>query len=153
MSMDHTVQTRQTPVRRYALHMVLVGLAVASLLAGGLLEPRPDQYCYLFGDRVGGPCTFQRLAGFPCPQCGMTRSVAWAARGELLRAASFSPGGLVLFLAVQAAGVTSLVQLIRRDERAVPIRAGTVAALSLMWAVLLVLVPFVARAFGYMPLP
>lgn len=147
------IRTPRTWLRDYAPHLFWIGLAVASFAAGAMLEPRPDEYCYLFGKRVGGPCTFHVVTGFPCPQCGMTRSVAWAVRGEFLRSATYSPGGLSLFLAVQAAGVTAFVQAIRRERPAIPLSAGTVAACALAWAVVLVLFPFIARALGYMTLP
>ena len=59
--------------------MVLGGLMVLGVALA--LEPRPDEFTYLLGERFGGPCLFRELSGFACPQCGMTRSFVWAARG------------------------------------------------------------------------
>ena len=42
-------------------------------------------------------CTFQLLWGRPCPGCGMTRSIAHLARGDVLASLRFHPLGLPLF--------------------------------------------------------
>lgn len=77
---------------------VLVGLAVSSLGAALLLQPGPDEFCYLFGHRFGDECGMQVVLGIPCPQCGMTRSFVYGARLQLARAAAYNPAGLALFL-------------------------------------------------------
>lgn len=51
----------------------------------------------------GGPilCLFRLTTGVPCPGCGLTRGMAWLARGELARAFLLHP--LAPLLALEAA--------------------------------------------------
>jgi hypothetical protein len=58
-------------------------------------------------------CTFQNLWGRPCPGCGMTRSIANVARGDLLASLRFHPLGLPLFAASVFGFLGGLLHLVR----------------------------------------
>lgn len=86
---------------RSAEHWVILGLAVAVVLGlvvlGTLLEPDPRGYGT--HEKLGlRPCMPMELWNLPCPGCGVTTSVAHAARGELLASLVTQPFGLLLAL-------------------------------------------------------
>lgn len=63
-------------------------------------------------------CWFRRISGFPCPGCGLTRSVISLARGELVRSLEFHPFGvLVLPWAVTAASFPLWPTALRRRAK------------------------------------
>lgn len=81
---------------------VAAGGIAAALLAGlalaAWLTPNPAGY----GTHTAlglSECGWLLATGHPCPTCGMTTSVALAADGNLLLAASAQPAGLLLALA------------------------------------------------------
>ncbi|MBI5524484.1 MAG: DUF2752 domain-containing protein [Desulfarculus sp.] len=43
------------------------------------------------------PCLFQEFSGWPCPLCGLTRSLLCVGRLQLTQAMEFNPAGAVLF--------------------------------------------------------
>lgn len=101
--------TQQTPVQRdggsYPLfsrqdqiwYMVISSAAGLLLLVARLLRPSPDG----FGThrQLGlPPCAFLHFTGIPCPSCGLTTSVAHAARLHFYESVITQPFGLVIFL-------------------------------------------------------
>jgi hypothetical protein len=133
---------------------LLVATAVLVLLASWALVPGPDEFVYFrSGQRFGDTCAFITLTGMPCPQCGMTRSFVYAARGQLIDSFLFSPGGLGLFLWAQVAGIIGLGRLLLRDPRALQLPWQLVAGWALLWTVGLYLIPYVLRLAGINPLP
>jgi hypothetical protein len=48
------------------------------------------------------PCTFQQLAGVPCPSCGMTTSFAFMVRGDLVNAVRANAVGALLAMLCMA---------------------------------------------------
>jgi hypothetical protein len=76
----------------------------------------------------GTVCPMLALTGYPCPLCGMTRSVAAAVRGDLVASLRFQPFGIALVaLAIWLA--------VRRRPATLQIPAWTLpAALAGMWA-------------------
>ena len=66
----------------------LLTLVTSAMVVAAFVWPRAD---------TGSICTFKRLAGVPCPGCGMTRSVLSIVDGRWGEAARFHPFG---FLAV-----------------------------------------------------
>ncbi len=137
------------PVR--SLLWVLVGVTIWAFAL--LLQPGPDEFTYLWGERLGGPCLFREWTGTACPQCGMTRSFVWAARGALAKAWHYSPGGLTLFLAVEIMALTHLFRWTRRRPDAMRLSQRTWILLTLGWVIGLVLAPWALRAAGACPLP
>jgi len=69
------VQRRASAVVGFVL---LAQVAAARLL----LRATPDGVTFL-GRPLGGACAFRRLTGWPCPTCGMTRSVVLALHGHV----------------------------------------------------------------------
>lgn len=45
-------------------------------------------------------CFFKNLTGYPCPSCGVTRSVAQLFRGNFLEALYMNPLGLLVFIII-----------------------------------------------------
>jgi hypothetical protein len=58
-------------------------------------------------------CTFQTLFGRPCPGCGMTRSIAHLARGDVLASLRLHPLGLPLLVTAVLGFVGGLLHLLR----------------------------------------
>jgi len=123
----------------------LVVLGASSFATALLLEPRPDEFCYVLGHKFGDECAFTMFTGLPCPQCGMTRAFAWGARGHFLRAWLYNPGGLTLFLWMQAGAVVGAIRLLRRDPRAARPPTPLLVGWTLLWLIGLYTVPWFLR--------
>lgn len=90
----------RTPQHRFVL--LAAAAAPLGLLAAALLL-EPDARGFGTHEQLGlPPCTPMRLWGVPCPGCGVTTSVALAARGRLGDALAAQPFGLLLVLAALA---------------------------------------------------
>jgi len=137
----------------WAWPAALLALGVASLVTSLVFEPDPDGFTYVFGRRFGSGCAFLELTGVPCPQCGMTRSFVWAARGAFGVAWAHNPAGLALFLWLQAGGVVGLARLVRRDPRALSLPWQLLVGWCAFWGVGLYTVPWILRLLGVHPLP
>ncbi len=144
---------RQVNARWWQWPAFLVGLAVVTWVSALLVEPRPDEWSYLFGHRIGDTCAWIQLTGQPCPSCGMTRSFAHAARLHLVRSWLYNPGGLTLFAWITAAGVVGAVRLVTRDPRRWSPSPAAMMAWILSWAFGLYLLPWMLRLWGINPLP
>ncbi len=92
-------------VRGSALAMVCGGVIALS----AVLTPRPSGHGTHTALGMPG-CSWLMRTGWPCPSCGMTTSFAWMAHGRADRAFLAQPFGVVLFLAVAALGVLSVVE-------------------------------------------
>lgn len=53
---------------------------------------------YVPFDRLPNTCVFLRVTGYPCPSCGMTRSVMSTVRFNFQRAIEMNPLGIALVL-------------------------------------------------------
>lgn len=94
-------------------YLVTSGAASLLLLIGRLLQPAPG--------RVGAheqlglpPCAFLHLTGIPCPACGLTTSVAHAARLHFYESVVTQPFGLVVFLLAALSIPVSVYLVYRR---------------------------------------
>ena len=97
---------------------ILLGLAFFSVLASILVYPEgAHEELWLFGVRFGGECGMDTAFGIPCPQCGMTRSWVYLVRGQLLRATTYNPGGVILLLWIVVGGCIGALRLVRRNPR------------------------------------
>jgi hypothetical protein len=63
-------------------------------------------------------CLFNKIVGFPCPTCGLTRSLYSLTTGNLAQSIRFNPLGLVLgiFIALWALGRINVISLLKRIE-------------------------------------
>ncbi len=94
-------------------------------------------------------CTFQNLFGRPCPGCGMTRSIAHLARGEVSLSLRLHPLGIVLFGASLLGFVGGILYLRRgRDpvwefveRRGTWLAVGLMSAMIVLWIVRGFIVP------------
>ena len=98
LAYDRRVARRAAWVRLIVFAVALVGAAVI-----GHLVTLPKFSL----------CTFQNLFGRPCPGCGMTRSIAHLARGDVLSSLRLHPLGLPLFVASVLGFVGALLHLLR----------------------------------------
>lgn len=126
----------------------------ATLAVSTLFAPGPEEHVTVLGHPFGEPCGFYVTTGMPCPQCGMTRSWVWAARGALARSFFYNPAGATLFWWIVLAGVLGGLRLGtgKRDLLVVPPRL--LLAWTLTWVLVLYLVPWLLRiGYGINPLP
>ena len=132
----------------------LLLLGLTSFGAALLMEPRADEFCYVLDHKFGDTCAFTVVSGWPCPQCGMTRAFAWGARGHLIKAWFYNPGGIALFLWMQAGAVVGAARLVRRDPKSVRVPQQVLFVWTLLWLIGLYTVPWLLRiAAGLNPLP
>lgn len=135
------------------------GLVLAGVLAfAAALWFRPGEdprwVYWPGGEQLGDTCAFLSYAGIPCPQCGMTRSWVYAARGQLPTAAAHNVGGVALFLWIQTAAAIGAVRLVARRPAALTPPWQLVVGWAVAWMVGLYALPWVLRvAFGVAPLP
>jgi hypothetical protein len=75
---------------------------LALLLTGASLHPDPAGHGT--HTQLGLlPCGFMLTTGHPCPTCGMTTAVSWAAHGRLVRSFQTQPFGFLVALAAATA--------------------------------------------------
>lgn len=87
------------------------------------------------------PCTIRFMLGFDCPGCGMTRSLAMLAHGQIMRSIDFNPMGPVLFLIGCYVWLRLFyIKVTGRSDEAIASRAGSkfigtafLAGLMLQW--------------------
>ncbi len=67
----------------------------------------------------GIPCIWRSLTGYPCPGCGLTRSLASISEFQIIESIRFNPEGLLITLAVLSALIfpRSALNLSRRLQR------------------------------------
>jgi Protein of unknown function (DUF2752) len=78
-------------------YLMIAGLSIALLLVARLLRPSSNG----FGThrQLGlPPCAFLHFTGVPCPGCGLTTSVAHAARLHFYESVITQPFGMVVFI-------------------------------------------------------
>jgi hypothetical protein len=83
-------------------HGVLLVAAIVVLLLAFALDVHDEDAVVLplLGIPLPHTCSFERLTGFGCPGCGLTRCFISIAHGDLLRAWHFNPAGVAIFLLV-----------------------------------------------------
>src|SRR5688572_13034388 len=97
--------------RRSREHALVLALCLAAplvlLVLGRAL--RPDPRGWGTHEQLGfQPCYPMAHWNVPCPGCGVTTSLAWIARGELLAALEVQPLGPLLALGTVASAVWAL---------------------------------------------
>ncbi|MDF2439230.1 MAG: hypothetical protein JWN98_214, partial [Abditibacteriota bacterium] len=97
------------------------------------------------------PCGWYHLTGYPCPLCGLTRSMVCAAHGHFKEAVWWHPVGPVLLFGVVAIIVMTAIKvhwpgLARRTTQSFG-RHCTIAGTAL------ILMLWIARLFHWIPSP
>ena len=69
-------------------------------------------------------CPFKMLTGFPCPGCGITKSMIFLYKGELLKSLSYHIFGPALFLFCVSAAIIWSVELITNTDYLNPLLSG-----------------------------
>ncbi len=128
--------------------------ALATIVVSMVFTPGPEEHITVFGHPFGEPCGFYMTTGMPCPQCGMTRSWVWAARGHLAQSFFYSPAGAALFWWIVLAGALGAARLAARKRDLLVIPPRLLLGWTLWWVVGLYLVPWLLRiVYGINPLP
>ncbi len=145
-----TAIARRNPMAWPALMVVLGG---GALLAALVIEPRPDQFSYLFGLRFGGECGFLEATQKPCPSCGMTRSWLWLARGDVVRAFQYNAAGALLLIGLVTMAGLGVLRLITRDPNRARVPMSLLSGVVMAWMLGPYLAVWILRMFGYFPMP
>lgn len=85
-------------------------------------------------------CPFALVTGTACPGCGLTRALAWLARGDLGRSFGYHPMALPVMVVAVGAGVSYAGRRWRRWKPPSPLLANSVlialgAMLVVVWVV------------------
>lgn len=152
---SHVTQAKRGPLgmlgRLEARHVLGI-LSLGMLAAGLLLDPSRDpRHVALFGVGIPSTCGFRVLTGYPCPSCGLTRSVCFTVRGELGSAFRLHPMGPIIALGGAVQGAFLFLTLaVPRLARRVPVMPVTWVYAALFAAIF---VCGVLRYLGVFPLP
>lgn len=74
------------------------------VVAAAILSPNPASL-RLFGVELPILCTIRSVTGYPCPGCGLTRAMVWAAHGEFRESLASHLLGLPLLVWLLAEAV------------------------------------------------
>jgi hypothetical protein len=111
--------------------LVLTLLAGAAVIVLGFAVT-PDPRGYGTHEQLGlAPCRFLALTGVPCPGCGVTTSIAHAARFDLAAAFAQQPLGIVVALLAPLAAAVALIQHARGRDLGETLRVARLG----WWAV------------------
>lgn len=88
---------------RLAGIFLLLGLVVLRMAAWA-----DGSQVWLFGRQLHWGCWFKEHYGFPCPTCGMTRSVILTMHGDFHNAFLLNPAGPFLIAGLILVGIISL---------------------------------------------
>jgi hypothetical protein len=91
--------------------LLLVQLGLIRILASATSER-----VYVFGHELHWECWFRQQFGFPCPTCGMTRSVLLTLHGQFREAAVLNPAGLLLVVGLVLLSVALLFLMFYRQH-------------------------------------
>ncbi len=118
-----------------------------------LLTPVPGEKIEVLGEPFGGPCAFRVESGLPCPMCGMTRSWAWATRGEPVRAFAYNPAGATLWGGLVLCGIIGLSRLVSGDPKRLAVPWQLLVGATIVWLGPLYAGVWLLRTQGFFALP
>lgn len=99
-------------------HFVVLFFCVALIAAAAVLSsPQPgDPTVRIGGYPIPSICTFRRLTGWPCPGCGLVRSLTAAVHGDFPASWSFHRLGIItlIYLMTQILTRALIIGLPRR---------------------------------------
>lgn len=118
LSLQDSAQSFEESRLRFTGHdqfryLAVTGSSAALLLIARFLRPSPDG----FGthQQLGlPPCAFLSFTGIPCPSCGLTTSVAYAARLRFYESVITQPFGFVVFVSAALVIPLSIYFIYRR---------------------------------------
>lgn len=84
-----------------------VGLPLLLLLAAFAFPPPDAGGAHLL--HIPNLCLFHRLTGYPCPGCGLTRSIVCIGHGRIQESFAFHPLGIAIFAYLVVAAASRLV--------------------------------------------
>jgi hypothetical protein len=131
----------------------MLGLGAVSVGASLVFYPGDDEWTYLFGHRFGAGCSFKEATGLPCPSCGMTRSWVHLARGHVLQSFTYNAAGTLLLAWLGFAALLGAVRFVARDHQKFKLHYNLVAGFALFWMLGPYLGLWIARIYGFNPLP
>jgi len=140
------------PHAERTLAPIYLAIGLFALLSPWVFSPAGDGLS-IMGVITPDVCGMKSLFGIPCPGCGMTRSWVYASRGDLLTGARFNIAGVLLWFWALWVGLVGAVRIGTRDPNRLKVSdkllfgwLGTYV--SVFW-----LLPWIARLFGFNPLP
>jgi hypothetical protein len=93
------------------------------VVAAAILSPDPASL-RVFGVELPILCTIRSVTGYPCPGCGLTRAIVWAAHGEFRASLASHPLGLPLLAWLLAEATRHTAWLAFEGRRAAIDAAG-----------------------------
>lgn len=133
---------------------LLAAMGTLAVFASLVFNPGPDHTVQLLGQPWGETCAFLKETGYPCPQCGMTRSWVHAARGHVFEAFQYNPAGATLWFWFVAGGLVGWVRILTKDPTRLQPPERLLAGWAIVWLVAIYALAYVLRiGFGVNPLP
>jgi hypothetical protein len=124
-------------MRGRAIDIAVAALAMGQVAASAWLVPTGDRIAFPGGAELGDLCWFHAAFHLPCPLCGMTRSFASLAHGDVAAALRFHPCGPLLFAAMLAFAVAAMIAWLRQSRPVIE-RRGFLRGFETVVAVCLV---------------
>ena len=130
-------------------HWVLLLMAIGVLVGAVMLKVRGTEQVVLPLVEIPLPdvCTYKRLVGAECPGCGLTRCFISVAHGDVVRAWSFNPAGVFLFVVVVAQIPYRSLQVYRLQRGQAEIRLRRLALLTVWLLVVSLFLQWIVRGW------
>ena len=106
-------------------HGLVGALVLLQLAVVGALASVRDGRVFVAGRELHWECWFKRALDFPCPTCGLTRSVLYTLHGQFGAAWQLNPAGLFLACGLALLGL-ALIFLALHRRRHTPAASGAV---------------------------
>jgi hypothetical protein len=97
---------------------------------------------------VPSVCTFRQATGFPCPGCGLTRSVVAAAHGDWSASYTYHRLGPIVLLYLVAQMLYRIAWLALEAGRPAIARAGRIVDMALIPLMFLLLLNWIPTLIG-----
>ena len=138
----------------WAWPALLVAMAIFADTSSWLLHPLGESWvAWPSGAQFGEECASITVTGYPCPQCGMTRSWVHGIRGNLTGAMRYNIAGFTLWIWINAGGLVGLARLLTKNPEKLKPPTVLIFAWTVFWLVPLYIGGWVLRMIGYFPLP